>query len=125
MRRIALSCAAVLLLAGCAPATAATFEAPEPTPEIAVGSTLRAIPEVRDALHAPEMRGIVADTVAELLGASEEYETPFEFERDVLVCEQLHHPALSEDDPEYFSDPVASLLSDCINATISAYDLVD
>ena len=116
MKRLSLLTAAALLLTGCVPSVSH------------VATTAyedKSIPEVTEALSDPAMLQVVEDTRAELLDSSELYGTPVEFERDVLVCEQLHEVEAELGMPWYFDDPDAVALSECVNATISAYGLTE
>lgn len=114
-----------LLLTGCTPAYAESDRVAESVEYVSVpvGDVSNSIPEVADALESYDMRVIVNDTLTELLDASATYETSFEFERDLLVCEQLHVTELDPSQENYGDDPEAEPLSDCINLTISAHEM--
>lgn len=90
-----------------------------------VGGIDNSIQEVALALQSDDMRQVITDTAQELRDAATEFGTTFEFERDVLVCEQLHPTALDETDPNYETDPEAIPLSDCINGTIASHDMME
>ncbi|GAA3305557.1 hypothetical protein [Glutamicibacter nicotianae] len=112
---------AALVLAGCAPAQAdagrvASTAAVE---HHAVGNSSNSIDEVREALEQDSMRAQVHTNLDSLLSSSEAYETPFEFERDLFVCEHLHPvPADHEaDHPE--SNPLAT----CVRHTFEAHQI--
>lgn len=128
--------AGVLLLsavAGAAGIANATAPAPERVAGISfahvawddnMGNADRSIPRVAHELEAPAMRQIVADTAKELRDAATVYATTFEYERDILVCEQVYVPLLNENAPDYGDDPTALALSECLNRTIDAHDMV-
>ncbi|KWR73303.1 hypothetical protein RN04_03415 [Arthrobacter sp. W1] len=110
---------AALALAGCVPAQAdagrvASTAAVE---HHAVGNTFNSIDEVREALDQDGMRAQVHMNLDSLLSSSEAYETAFEFERDLFVCEQLHQvPADHEAD-----HPESKQLADCVRHTYEAH----
>lgn len=88
------------------------------TPD-AVGNTVNSIDEVREALNTGAMRGIVRDNLDQILTLSEDLNTPFEFERDLLVCEKLHDlPA--DHGPEH---PESKPLANCVERTFEAYQV--
>lgn len=95
----------------------------DPTPY--AGDVSRSIPEVASALSGVDMQEIVADTDKELRDAALAYGTSYEFERDILVCEQLHMTQIEPEDEGYELDPQAEPLSDCLNLTISSYGMVE
>lgn len=122
---LATSAAVALLLVGCAPAQADTVRdvTSEPFESVAVGDVTESLPEVREALTEYDMRVVVRDTMTELLDASATFETSFEFERDILVCELLHQVPVDFDDPTYDDYPEGDALSDCVNGTIAAHEM--
>ena len=83
----------------------------------ASADTGRSIPEVREALKVESIKDTITAADATLRQNTEFYQTTYELERDLLVCETLHpvpagHPV---DHPE--SIPLA----DCVKATFTAY----
>lgn len=90
-----------------------------------MGDTSQSIREVATAVATPEMREVIADSERELVDAATEFGTTPLFERDILVCEQLHQTAVSADDPAYDADPESGPLSDCINGTIASHDMME
>lgn len=118
MKRLSLLTVTALLLTGCAPAIdgervahEASYEAVHEVMSIPNEMDLsRSVQEVSNALATNQaMVQLVHDTHKELTDAAEKYGTPYEFERDVLVCEQLSEEGLS----------------DCINESISNYGLLE
>lgn len=92
---------------------------------IIVLTSPNSIPEVQTALANPVIQQVVSDTHKELVDTADKYDTSFDFERDILICEQLHPTVISPDSPLYGYDPQAQPLSDCLNLVISAYDMYD
>jgi len=122
-KNLATLAVAVLLLTGCVQAQATDTRVAgtadyEFTPD-AVGNTVNSIDEVREALTSGAMRGIVRDNLDQILTLSEDLNTPFEFERDLLVCEKLHElPA--DHGPEH---PESKPLANCVERTFEAYQV--
>lgn len=111
--------AIALATTGCAQATdtrmAGTAEF-QVSPD-AVGSTVNSIKEVREALETAAMRGAVRNNIDRILTLSQDLNTPFEFERDLLVCEELH-PLPADHGPEH---PESKPLADCVEKTFQAH----
>jgi len=117
MKKKFVSCMAVPLVAL---SLTACIKAPDD-----MGNTDHSIDEVAMALTSSDMRRVITDTRAELIGSAENFGTTFEFERDILICEQLHQPSVSVDSPDYGADPESDLLSDCLNGTIASHDMME
>jgi len=104
---------------GCAQATdtriAGTTEPTHP----AVGNTVNSIKEVREALKTAAMRAAVRNNIDRILTLSQDLNTPFEFERDLLVCEELH-PLPADHGPEH---PESKPLADCVEKTFQAHQV--
>lgn len=114
MKRLSLLTVTALLLSGCTPAIDGERVAHEASYEVmSIPNEMdlsRSVQEVSNALATNQaMVQLVHDTHKELTDAAEKYGTPYEFERDVLVCEQLSEEGLS----------------DCINESISNYELLE
>lgn len=109
---------AALALAGCVPAQAEANRvvSTAAVAHYAIGNTANSITEVREALNREDMRAEVHDNVEELLSSSEAFETTFEFERDLFVCEQLH-PIPADHEPDH---PESTPLANCVRSTIEA-----
>lgn len=111
-----------LLLTGCAQAQAtetriAGSAAYEVTPD-AVGNTVNSIREVREALNTETMRASVRANLDRILTLSQDLNTPYEFERDLFVCEELH-PLPVDHGPEH---PESEPLTACVENTFNAYE---
>ncbi|WP_334121890.1 hypothetical protein [Glutamicibacter sp.] len=109
----------VLLLTGCmqsAEARVAGTAEYQVSPD-AVGNTVNSINEVREALETASMRGAVRNNIDRILTLSQDLNTPFEFERDLFVCEELH-PLPSDHGPEH---PESAPLAACIEDTFTAH----
>ncbi|UTM47081.1 hypothetical protein [Glutamicibacter mysorens] len=112
---------AALALASCAPAQAdaGRVSSTAAVEHRAVGNISNSIDEVREALEQDGMRAQVHTNLDSLLSSSEAYETAFEFERDLFVCEQLHPvPANHETD-----HPESKPLADCVRHTFEAHQV--
>lgn len=111
----------VLLLTGCmqsAEARVAGTAEYQVSPD-AVGNTVSSISEVREALETAGMRGAVRNNIDRILTLSRDLNTPFEFERDLLVCEELH-PLPADHGPEH---PESKPLADCVEKTFQAHQV--
>lgn len=76
----------------------------------AVGNTANSIEEVAEALKDQSIRANVHSHLGELLWKSEDFNTSFEFERDLFVCEQLH-PIPADHEADH---PESKSLADCV-----------
>lgn len=112
---------AALALAGCAPAhaDASRVVSTAAVAHYAVGNTANSIAEVREALNREGMRAKVHANVEELLSNSKGFETSFEFERDLFVCEQLHPVPADHDIDHRESKPLAT----CVRQTFEAHQV--
>ena len=77
----------------------------------------RSIPEVREALKTQSIKDSITGADAMLRQNTEFYQTTYELERDLLVCETLHpvpagHPV---------NHPESVPLADCVKGTFDAY----
>lgn len=111
----------VLALAGC---TAAQEDADRVASTVAVehhsvGGTSTSIDEVRDALEQDGMRNEIRTNLDVLLSKSEAYSTPFELERDLFVCEELH-PVPDDHEVDH---PESEPLATCVRQTFEAYQV--
>ncbi|UAV84816.1 hypothetical protein BV113_00220 [Glutamicibacter phage BIM BV-113] len=111
--------AIALASTGCAQATDTRIAGTiEPTRHV-VGNTVNSIQEVREALETAVMRGAVRNNIDRILTLSQDLNTPFEFERDLLVCEELH-PLPGDHGPEH---PESKPLADCVEKTFQAHQV--
>lgn len=111
-----------LLLTGCVQAQAteariAGSTAYEVAPD-AVGNTVNSTNEVSEALSTSEMRSSVRSNLDTILTLSQDLNTPYEFERDLFVCEELH-PLPADHRPEH---PESEPLTACVEDTFNAYE---
>ncbi|UTT40231.1 hypothetical protein NMP99_02940 [Glutamicibacter mishrai] len=105
-------------LTGCGQADEARAEGTAPV-YFPVGSTAGSIAEVREALDNDDVRNTVKDNLSLLLSRSEGFDTPFEFERDLFVCE-LVHPIPADHAPDH---PESQPLADCVLQTFEAHQV--
>lgn len=121
-----LSLAALTAATGCA--TAPTERVAETTaatiPAIGLLDGSNSIQRVRTSMTDPEIQQAIVNTERELRDAATEFDTTFEFERDILICEQIYVTLEPAGSPAYFDDPTATALSECINLTIAAHDQI-
>lgn len=110
-----------VLLSGCVQATEPRVagSAEYPVTVDAIGNTTGSITEVREALTTDTMRTNVHDNLDTILTLSEDLNTPFEFERDLYVCEELH-PTPADHGPEH---PESVPLAACIEDTFTAHQI--
>lgn len=98
---------------------------PDEIPMIGLLDGEHSIQRVRVAMTDPEIQRVIVDTERELRDTATEFDTTFEFERDILVCEQIYVTLEPEVSPAYFDDPTASALSECINGSIASHDMME
>jgi len=120
-KKLSVLALAALALAGCASAKSDRDPSvsTEQVEHVAVGNTANSIDEVREALERNDMRATVSANLDRILTLSEDLNTPFEFERDLFVCEELHQlPA--DHGPEH---PESVPLATCVENTFQAHQI--
>jgi hypothetical protein len=79
----------------------------------------------RTLINDDEIALAVHDTDRELRDAATAFDTTYEYERDILVCE-LSFPTFYPDDSDmYLTDPNAFALDACISDTISNHQMTE
>ena len=112
---------AALALAGCVSAQANTSRVAG-TADIAhyaVGNTTNSIDEVHEALKHDDLRAEVHENLSVLLTKSEDFGTSFEFERDLIVCEQIH-PIPADHEADH---PESRPLANCVLRTFETHQV--
>jgi len=120
-KKLSVLALAAVALAGGALAQAIQTRAvsTEQVAHVAVGNTENSIDEVREALGRNDMRATVSANLDRILTLSEDLNTPFEFERDLFVCEELHSlPA--DHGPEH---PESAPLAACVENTFKVHQV--
>lgn len=69
----------------------------------------------------PDIVQTIAAADRDLRDTAIEFDTTYEYERDILVCEQAFPTMYEADDARYSLDPTADALDACINDTIMTH----